>query len=309
MAQGPAAVAAAVALFAAGAVAALRFNVLARRVSQAVASLLFYFSVPLIVSYKVYSVEAYTLVDYSLVVAASVLTAFVSAALLIPRLLRGEPPETVGAAVLAAGIHNAAFLPIPLMLLLYGDGGPAALYSAVMNVIIAVATPLVLGYYSPLYRASGRGIAGSIARSLATYPPLYGLIAGTVLRCASLPPLVVAHWGRLFVLASYTTLLSFFLVGEVLARSGVRLDRGVVVVAAWRLLVEPTAAVAAVEALGLRGLWRAGALIEAVMPPATMNLVVSMMYGLDYSLVARSIGVVTPLSLAAAVAVRLLIGG
>jgi len=279
-----------------------------RKVSKAIASLLFYVSVPLIVSYKVYSVELATLASYAAVVAASVLTAFASAAVFVPRLLRGAPPETVGAAVLAAGIHNSAFLPIPLMLLLYGDAGPAALYSAIMNLIIAVVTPIVLGYYSPVYRGRGRGTAISILHSLATYPPLYALAAGLALRMVELPAWAVSAWEHAFTAGSYSTLLSFFLVGEVVARAGLRLDRGVAVVAFWRLVVEPAAATVAVEAAGLRGVWRAGALIEAVMPPATMNLVVAMMYRLDYGLVARSIGVVTPLSIGAAVLLRLVLG-
>ncbi len=279
-----------------------------RKVSKAIASLLFYISVPLIVSYKVYSVPLVTLVDYAVVVTASVLTAFVSAALLVPRLLRDAPPETVGAAILAAGIHNSAFLPIPLMLLLYGDAGPAALYSAIMNIIIAVVTPLVLGYYSPIYRGSGRSTLVSVLHSLATYPPLYALAVGLLLRALQLPPSTVDAWRMGFTVGSYSTLLSFFLVGEVVARAGLRLDRGVAVVAAWRLLVEPAATAVAVDVAGLEGIWRHGALIESVMPAATMNLVVAMMYGLDYGLVARSIGLITPMSVAAAVAVRLLLG-
>jgi predicted permease len=276
-----------------------------RRLSNAIASMLFYISVPLIVSYKVYSVEVETLADYAIVVVVSVLTAFTSAALLMPRLLRGAPPETIGAAILAAGIHNSAFLPIPLMLLLYDDAGPAALYSAVMNIVIAVVTPVVLGVYSPVHRGRGASRLRSIARSVASYPPVYALVAGLALK--PLPPLpqtALELWGLLFTAGSYSTLLSFFLVGEVLARTGLRLDRGVLAVAAWRLAVEPTAAYMAVEALGLSGVWRAGAIIESMMPPATMNLVVAMMYRLDYGLVARSIGFVTPFSIAGAVLYR-----
>ena len=278
----------------------------ARRAGDLIAAILFYIAVPLIASYKVYSVPLETIAEYSVVVAASVLSAFGSAAVLIPRLLRGAPKETIGAAVLAAGIHNSAFLPIPLMLLLYGDGGPAALYSAIMNIIMAVATPLVLGVYSPVYRSEGKSVAASIARSIATYPPVYAIAAGAALRHAALPSLAVDAWRVGYEAGSYLTLLSFFLIGEVIARTGIRPDRGVGVVAFWRLVVEPAAATAAVTAVGLEGVWRAGAIIESFMPPATMNLVMAMLYKLDSGLVARSIGLITPISITLAVVYRLL---
>ena len=292
----------AAALFAAGLLSAGR--PWSRRVSEAVASMLFYAAVPALVFYKVYSVPLGVLAEFSLVVATSVLGALSTAALAVPRLLRGYPRETVGAAVLAAGIHNAAFLPIPLMTLLYGDAGPAAVYSAVVNLITALVVPVVVGLYSPRARGS---TAARVARTVATYPPVYAIIAAVLARGPGLPPGAerLAHW--LYTAGSWATLASFYLVGETLARAGLRLDRPVAVVAAWRLAVEPAVAFLAVDAVGLTGLWRAAALLEAPMPPATMNIVISMVYGLDAGLVARAIGLVTPFSIAAAVAEYLLL--
>ncbi len=295
--------AAAAALFAAGIASSGREW--SRRFSEAIAKLLFYAAVPAIILYKVAVAPLGVLADYAVVVSASVVGALVSAAVLVPRLLHSEPRERIGAAILAAGIHNSAFLPIPLMLLLYGDAGPAALYSAIVNIIISVAAPAVIGAYSPLQR--GRSLAASIARSMATYPPLYALAAAGLLRGAGVPGEALFH--SLYTAGSYATLLSFYLVGETLAKTGLGVDRGVAVVAAWRLAVEPAIAIAAVRATGLSGVWLAGAVIESFMPPATMNLVLAMIYGLDRDLVAKAIGLVTPVSIVLAVAVRALIPG
>jgi len=295
-------VAAAAALFTAGLLSSGR--PWSRRASDAIADMLFYLAVPALVFYKVYSVALDVLAEFSLVVVVSVLGALGTAALAVPRLLRGYPRETVGAAVLAAGIHNAAFLPIPLMTLLYGDAGPAALYSAVVNLITAVVVPVVVGIYSPRARGSA---ARRVAATLATYPPVYAIAAAALARGPGLPAAAehVAH--ALYVAGSWATLASFYLVGETLAKAGLRVDKPVAVVAAWRLVVEPAIAVAAVSLAGLTGLWRAAALLEAPMPPATMNIVVSMVYGLDAGLVARAIGFVTPVSLAAVAAEYLLL--
>lgn len=269
--------------------------------------MLLFFSIPSVVLYKVAYTPLSIIVSYAAIVSLDVVAVLGSAALLVPRLLRGAGPETVGAAVLAAGIHNSAFLPIPLMLVLYGDAGPAALYSTIINVYIAVATPVIIGLYSPRYR--GGSLAGRVARSIAEYPPVYALAAAAALRPLPGAPAVEPWLHLLYRAGAESTLASFYLVGSALRGAGLGVDRAVAAVAAWRLLLDPltTFGLASLLGGGLRGAWLAGLYIEAFMPPATMNLVVSMLYGLDYRLVARCIGIITPLSLAAAAAVRQLV--
>ncbi|KSW11830.1 hypothetical protein CF15_03245 [Pyrodictium occultum] len=274
--------------------------------SRAISLMLLWFSVPFIVLYKIYTVDLVVAGKYALLVPASVLGALASAYLLIPRLLRGLPSKVVGAAVLAAGFHNAGFLPIPLMLILYDDAGPAALYSTLVNIIAAVAVPLVAGAYSPVGEAGST--AGKLAASLARFPPFYALVAGTLLYLlAGGHPWLAEALGILGHVAAESTLSSFFLVGSVLAYAGIGFEKPVLAVLAWRLGVEPAIALAASTLLGLQGVWLAGALIEAFMPPATMNLVYAALYGLDETLVAKAIGLTLPFSIAAAVLIRLLV--
>lgn len=277
----------------------------ANNLSKAISRLLLWFSIPFILLYKVYTVDLTTALKYTMLVMVSALGSLITAAVVVPRLLRSLPAPSIGAAILAAGIHNSAFLPIPLMLILYGDAGPAALYSAILNVIIVIVVPVIVGMYSE------KVVEGSTARrivnSLARFPPFYALLVGILLR-------VLWPSETLYTLlevagraAAESTLSSFYLVGATLALAGLAVERPVLVVAAWRLLVEPLLTIAASIILGLEGIWLAGALIEACMPPATMNIVFAISYGLDEKLVARAIGFTMPLSIIATILVRLIV--
>ena len=273
------------------------------RLERIVAAALLYAIVPVVAGYKVATAPLTLVGGYAAQVAASMLGSLALAGLLVPRLLRGHPRETVGAAVLAAGIHNAGFLPIPLITVLYGDPGPPALYSAMANVYMSIAIPLIVARYSPRISRGSHTAPARVARSLAGYPPLHAVAAGAAARLLGLDPTPLQP---LYHAAAAATLASFYLVGSTLARSGLGLDKPVAVIAAWRLLVEPAIAAPTAKLLGLQGVWHATALIEATMPPATMNLVVARVYSLDEKTVAKAIGLVTPISIAAAAAVRLL---
>ncbi|HIQ24191.1 MAG TPA: hypothetical protein EYH50_03995 [Pyrodictium delaneyi] len=279
----------------------------AGRLSKAISRLLLWFSLPFILLHKVYTVDPATAIKYTMLVVVSVVGSLVTAVVGIPRLLRELPASGIGAAILAAGIHNSAFLPIPLMLILYGDAGPAALYSAIVNIISVIAVPIVVGMYSE--KETEEDTVKRITRSLSRFPPFYALVAGIALRT-----LLPSDCGPVYALleilgrmAAELTISSFYLVGAVLAVSGLAVDRPTLVIAAWRLIVEPLLAVGASIALGLEGVWLAGALIEACMPPATMNIVFAITYGLDEKLVARAIGFTMPLSIVVAVLIRLFV--
>lgn len=278
----------------------------AKRLSKLVSRLLLWFSIPAIILYKVYTVDPATAAKYSILVVISAVGSITTAAVGIPRLLRGLPASSIGAAVLAAGIHNSAFLPIPLMLILHGDAGPAALYSAIINMVIVLVVPVIVGVYS---ETAGKGnIARRVASSIARFPPFYALVAGVMLRTLlagnNTLVSVLGHVGRV---AAESTLTSFCLVGAVLATAGLAVDKPTLVIAVWRLLVEPLLAIAVSIALGLEGIWLAGALIEACMPPATMNIVFAITYGLDEKLVARAIGFTMPLSIVVSLLIRLFV--
>lgn len=99
--------------------------------------------------------------------------------------------------------------------------------------------------------------------------------------------------------ASEMTMLSFYLVGTSIGLAWPpKIDSAVCFVAAWRLLVSPLIHACLAMLFGLSGWLLKCALIESFMPPATMNLVFSEYYRLETGVVASSIALVTPLSLA-----------
>ena len=277
----------------------LGFLLGSRRAGASAASLLskllLYLVIPAIIIYKTMYSSVNIVASYAVLVTAIFFATVGSAYTLIPRILGEYPGQVIGAAVLAAGIHNAGFLPIPLMLILYGDAGPAALYATLSSSYAAIVVPIIISRF-----AQEKGDTRRVARSVLTYPPFIALLLGVSLRLVGGQGMLSAStMNYAYVLSANATLLSFYLVGASLRQSGVGLDKPVTVIALWRLAVEPTIALTTLALLGssIKGLWRQGIVLESFMPPATMNIVVSMIYGLDYKTVAKSIGLVTPISI------------
>jgi predicted permease len=275
-----------------------------RRVSNIIAKLLLYLFIPAIIIYKVASTQLGIIVQYAVLVTAVFWLTLGSAAILVPRILREYSEKTIGAAILAAGIHNSGFLPIPLMLMLYGDAGPAALYSTIASIHTSIIVPIIVG----LYRAKKRNEEGSVARivlrSIIAYPPFIALLTGLASRefMTTCPDRVVSTLPSLYAISAEATLISFYLVGAALRQSGLGLDKPVLLITLWRLIVEPIITLIVILSVNpaIGELWIRGLIIESFMPPATMNIVVAVIYGLDYKVVAKSIGISTPFSIALA---------
>jgi len=272
-----------------------------RVIARLVSTSLLYVFIPLIILYKVIYTPVNVIAAYAAIVTLVFSLVIGSATALIPRLLRDYPRESIGASILAAGIHNSGFLPIPLMLILFHDAGPAALYATFVSSYASVITPVIVGMYGSRGGASYASVLGAMIR----YPPFIALLTGLALRTIWAPMNSSAVLRSLYVLSSDATLLSFYLVGAALRQSGLGLNKAIGVIAVWRLGLEPVLTLAAIAVLGgeLAPLWRKGLIIESMMPPATMNIVVSMIYGLDYKLVARAIGLITPISIALSILV------
>ncbi len=255
-------------------------------VDRWVSLLLLYFSLPVLTWYVV----GYRLSGVARLALGSSLYMLVSLAL-APLLVRvaggGLESRQRAAVVLASVFQNCIFLPLPLFLLVWGDVVPVVAYSVGFNLLLPAAVPLVVSAYTTGLRVS------AIVRGYLTFPPFYGLLAGLATFLLGLPqPSYAVHVYRA---AAEATLLSFILVGSSIARLWPpRLDRGVAIATAWRLVASPLLHYALALVLGMRGLELVCMMIESVMPPATMNLVFCRVYNLDDGVVASTIITTTP---------------
>jgi predicted permease len=102
--------------------------------------------------------------------------------------------------------------------------------------------------------------------------------------------------------AAELTLLSFYIVGAGIASLWpARLGVAESLVLMWRHAVSPALHLLLSMLLGLSGWGFWSVMVEAVMPPATMNIVIAKYYRLDESLVASTIALSTPLGLLEAI--------
>jgi len=276
-------------------------RVFAQLLSKAITFLLLYFSLPILTWYTVgialprfSRLADIVVVGFTYTVLALAIVAFL--AQVVGRRL-GWSCRVEAAAMLASVFQNALFLPLPIVLLLGGVVELVVAYGISFNVVTGVAVPFIAGRCG----VAGKSSVSMVFRRLLAFPPFYGLLAGLATM-----PLSWQVWsvcGHVVALlksvASEMTMLSFYLVGTSIGLAWPpKIDSAVCFVAAWRLLVSPLIHACLAMLFGLSGWLLKCALIESFMPPATMNLVFSEYYRLETGVVASSIALVTPLSLA-----------
>ena len=273
----------------------------ARVVSKAIMFLLLYFSLPILTWYTVGIAlpRSFELVD--IVVVGFTYTAL---ALVVVVFLTSFAGKRLGwscrveaATTLASVFQNALFLPLPIVLLLGGVVEFVVAYGISFNTAVGVAVPFIVSRCGVASRFTVLGFL----RGLFAFPPFYGLLAG--LATMPLSWQVWSACGHVVALlksvASEMTILSFYLAGASIASTWPpKIDSAVGFITAWRLAISPLIHAGIAMLLGLDGWLLKCALIESFMPPATMNLVFSEYYRLETSVIASSIALVTPLSLA-----------
>jgi len=213
--------------------------------------------------------------------------------------------EVAGSLIYSSALLNAGFLPIPLVTMLYGDPSPAAIYNAAYNIVASVTVP-VIGSLLRVEGGSPRAV--EVLKGVITFPPATALIIALVLKAflgsCEAPAVLISVKDVLGIVV----LSSFAIVGySILGVGKAVLSRLLLWVFAWRLLISPLIHAVLSAAAGLSGVWLATALIESLMPPATMNLVYAKVYGFRVDIIAVSIALITPISLAASAALRVAI--
>jgi len=265
---------------------------------------LLFIAVPYLIMYGTLFTDLAKVSTMIFVAASYTLIASVACFLMYFKVLRFER-EIAGSLIYSSALLNAGFLPIPLITMLYGDPSPAAIYNAAYNIVASVAVP-VIG--TLLKVGGGRPKTLEVLKGVITFPPAAALVAALVLKAfvgSYEAPLILTFIKDVLGVA---VLSSFAIVGySVLGIEKAILNKLLWWIFAWRLLFSPLIHTMLSAAADLSGTWLATALIESLMPPATMNLVYARVYGFRTDIIAASIAVITPISLAASAVIRFVI--
>ncbi|MFA5787080.1 MAG: AEC family transporter [Actinomycetota bacterium] len=205
--------------------------------------------------------------------------------------LLGLRGERRGALILAGSFGNTGYLGYPMTVELLGANLlPAAVfYDVVGN------TPIVFGFGAMMAQHYGAGedrptVVNGI-RTLASFPPLWGLVAGLALHGVSLPAVVARP---VELLAGSTIPLIMLAVGASLTAGGLRRHWKLAgVVAVMKLGVSPAIAYVAARLLGASPDITRVAVLEAGMPTFLLGLVLADRYELDSDVIATAIFVTT----------------
>ncbi len=245
----------------------------------------YYVLVP-VVFFDVFMVRGLGIADVG-VLATTTLYVLVSVAVLL-YLLRGRDSSIRYGVVITSTFQNAVFLGFPVIMLIYGDLTPAAMYSLTLFIYHLLVAGLL---------ASGRS---SITRSLLNLPILYGFLLGSIAHY-TLPSSTISSLH--FVLEPSHPLLSYtavFVLGATIPFNiglihGYRWE--VLLIGAWRFIASPIIHYAILLLLELPPLYEAEIMVLSVMPPAVMNTVLARIYGWKPELVAGATLVHTLISL------------
>ena len=215
------------------------------------------------------------------------------------RLLRVSDRRRAGAFLFQNTINNYLFLPLPLVMLLWGNEGVALLVFASMGFEVTVWTVGVFLFnrssrlsegirmmFSPPLVALLFSLAWVCARDgLHLQVPESGIMAGATQRVLSL-----LHFGT-DALGRATIAFSMIVAGSRIAALDLRaaFDRQVWIVALLRLVVTPVVFILLLKALPLDELAYGILAVVAVMPAAVASLVFSERFGGDSDFVATTL--------------------
>src|SRR5208283_5035141 len=175
----------------------------------------------------------------------------------------------------------------------YGEG--AAKYALFYDLFAATPLLWLLGASVAVKYGTGRtGIRDSL-KTIASLPPIWGLIAGMALKAAGIAlPLFIVKF--LDQLGGLVIPLMVFSIGLALSLPKVKHASLIVPAVIIKLAVAPFIAFTIANLLGVKGNALASCFIEGAMPTMVLNLLIASQFGLDTSLAGFMIVVTTVLS-------------
>lgn len=213
--------------------------------------------------------------------------------------------ETAGALILTAGLGNTSFIGYPVIQALYGDSGLKIAIltdqtgSFLVLSLLGVATAALFSEAreSPLW------IGKRVLRRLLTFPAVYALVLGILLRNLEIPNVVLSVLVPLGKSMASVALVSVgfqWNPSAFLNKSGAKgLGPGGLAVAlglVYKLLLAPALMLALYGALDARGLDLKVIVLESAMAPMVTAGIIAAEAGLDTRLIVSMIGLGIPLS-------------
>ena len=248
---------------------------LSRLITQLIINIL----LPLLIIEALLSTQISTLSELPTVIVLTIVIQFIGFFILYFR-LRGSniESEKQGAMLLCVTFNNGIFLPLPIVLMFIGPAGVVILvfWSVVQMVLIATFGAFLGSKYS----SKDADYRQAVKKSL-LFPPLIVAIPTLILLLIgySLPPEIVSF---LSFNGPTVTYLALFVVGlEVGNRFSTSSIRSSIETIGVRQLITPIIVFIILFFFNLADITRNVLFIEAIMPPAVLNVVLASNFDLD----------------------------
>lgn len=191
------------------------------------------------------------------------------------------PGATRGALILAAAFGNVTYLGLPLLQGLYPESGLATATVAVLFEVTTSTLNLTLGAVIAIGYGTGQKVTPALTiREAVKLPPVWALAVALLWRAIGVPcpDFLLAGAG---VMASAVSGMMILSLGMALRFRPTPLLVLILPVAALKLLVSPWIASQITGPLGLTGLERDLAILEAAMPGQLLSFVLATRFKLD----------------------------
>jgi len=226
---------------------------------------------------------------YFVAVIALLTTALVMAiAFFLSRFLKLEP-QLAGTFMLVAAIGNTGYIAYPLLISLHGNAGLVrGIFYDIFGTVIVI---LTIG----LYICSVFGESAekpSILRQLFSFPPIYGLVLGFILKPFAVPEVIMR---TVDIVAAVTVGLILISVGLSLepVKEAKRYIPLLSLTFILKLVLSPLIVLLLARIFQLDSLSVETSVLGASMPPALLSLVFGLKYGLDAEFLSSAIFILT----------------
>jgi predicted permease len=235
-------------------------------------SLLVKLLLPLLTIYSILTVPPQALSEISKILILTILVHLMGPSILYLRLRRREIDNaTKGTFYTCVTFNNALFIPLPLVMIFFGQNGvPYVILFLVVQLFLFASLGSWMGS-----TFSEKGISVTeIAKRTLVFPPLFAAILATVLHLwgVALPTTFATVLSYTGPLTTYLSLVTVGL-GVGTGTSLIRDVRSTLEVVAVRQVIVPLLTLSIVVFSGLSALASQVLLIEAMMPPAVLSVV------------------------------------